>query len=122
MTEDNAIRSLVWTNTFLGVVMIALATASYIFAANKFMPETPPAVTQTISEIQDIERLRQVALLLVYNNDERVRDTNQVLVSGIKTTGWLCLICALFFMANALTVLKHIRAAKGRGSIAPPQR
>jgi len=112
MTEDKSIRSLLWTNTFLGLVMIALATTSYIFAAGKFMPESPPSVSQTISEIQDIERLRKVAYLLVRNNDERVRDTNQVFVSGIKAFGWFCLMCAIFFIANALTVHKHIRASK----------
>jgi hypothetical protein len=121
MNRDKTMRSLVRTNALLGLMLIALAMTSYIFANNKFIPESRPAVTQTIAEIQDIEHLRKVALLLVRNNDERVSDTNQVFVSGIKAFGWFCLMCAVFFIANALTVHKHIRAAKDRGSISLPQ-
>lgn len=89
-------RSLVWTNAFPGLVFVALSLTSYIFANTKFIPESPPAITQQITEIQDIEHLRKVALLLVHGNDEVVRKTNQSFVSGIQSIGWLCFMCAIF--------------------------
>jgi len=110
-------RSLVWTNAFLGLVFVVLSLTSYIFSGTKFIPESPPAITQQITEIQDIERLRKVALLLVYNSDEMVRKTNQIFVSGIQSFGWLCSICALFFVANALTMLKAARLPGKTGLI-----
>ena len=112
MSRDKTMRSLVWTNAFLGLAFVALSLTSYFFGNTKFVPESPPAITQQITEIQDIEHLRKVALLLVDGNDEVVRKTNQVFVSGIQSFGWLCFICAIFFVANTLTMLKAIRASR----------
>jgi hypothetical protein len=106
--RDKTMRSLVWANTFLGLVFVALSLASYIFASTKFMPEIPPAVTQQITEIQDIEHLRKVALYLLRANDEFVRKTNNTSVSGISAVGGLCSLCAIFFIVNALTIRKQI--------------
>lgn len=109
-------RSLVWTNAFLGLVFTTLALTSYVFGSTELVPESPSAITQQITEIQDIERLRKVALLLVHNSDEMVRKTNQTFVSGIQFLGWLCLVCAVFFVANTLTMVKATRAAGGLDS------
>lgn len=111
MSKDKNMRSLVWANTFLGLVFIGLSLASYVFRSTELIPESPPAITQQIIEIQDIERLRKVALLLVHNSDEMVKKTNQAFVSGIQFFGWSCLVCAVLFVANALTAAKAIRAA-----------
>ena len=109
-------RSLVWTNAFLGLVFVGLFLASYVFRSTELIPGSPPAITQQITEIQDIEHLRKVALLLVRNSDEMVKKTNQAFVSGIQFLGWLCLVCAVFFVANTLTMVKAIRSAGGQDS------
>ena len=106
-------RSLVWTNAFLGAVFVGLFLTSYVFRSTELIPESPPAIAQQITEIQDIEHLRKVALLLVHNSDEMVEKTNQTFVSGIQFLGWLCLACAVFFVANCLTAAKAMRAAGG---------
>jgi hypothetical protein len=112
--RDKTMRSLVWTNAFLGLVFVALSLTSYMFANTKFIPQSPPAITQQITEIQDIERLRKVALYLLRANDEFVRKTNNTLVSGISAVGGLCSLCAIFFIANALTIRKQIRVDTGQ--------
>lgn len=112
MSKDKTMRSLAWTNAFLGLIFLGLSLASYVFRGAELMPESPPAIAQQITEIQDIEHLRKVALLLVDGNDEVVRKTNQVFVSGIQSFGWLCFICAIFFVANTFTMLKAIRASR----------
>jgi hypothetical protein len=66
-------RSLVWTNAFLGAVFVGLFLTSYVFRSTELIPESPPAIAQQITEIQDIEHLRKVALLLVRNGDEMVK-------------------------------------------------
>lgn len=109
MSREKTMRSLVWTNAFLGLGFVVLSLTSYIFSGTKLIPESPPAITQQITEIQDIERLRKVALLLVHNSDEMVRKTNQAFVSGIQGFGWLCFMCAIFFVANTLTMLHAAR-------------
>jgi len=109
-------RSLLWANAFLGFVFVGLSLASFVFQSTEPIPESPPSIKQTISEIQDIERLRKVALLLVYNSDEMVRKTNKTLASGIQFLGLLCAVCAVFFIANALTAAKGVRDATGQDS------
>lgn len=116
MSKDKTMRSLVWTNTFLGLVFLGLSLAIYVFRGAELMPESPPAIAQQITEIQDIEHLRKVALLLVHNGNEMVKDTNEAFVSGFRFLGWLSLICAVFFVANALTAAKAMRAAGGLDS------
>jgi len=111
MTRDKTMHSLVWTNAFLGAVFVGLFLTSYVFRSTELIPESPPAIAQQITEIQDIEHLRKVALLLVRNGDEMVKKTNQTFVSGIQFFGASCLVCAIFFVANALTAAKAIRAA-----------
>lgn len=106
-------RSLVWTNAFLGLVFLGLSLTIYVFRGAELMPESPPAIAQQIAEIQDIEHLRKVALLLVHNGNEMVRDTNEAFVSGFRLLGWLSLICAVFFVANAFTAAKAMRGAGG---------
>ena len=116
MSRDKNMRSLVWANAFLGLVFLSLSITSYVFRSTELIPENPPAITQQITEIQDIEHLRKVAILLVHNSDEMVKNTNQAFVSGIQFLGWLCLVSAVFFVANALTAAKAIRAADGLDS------
>ena len=108
-------RSLVWTNAFLGLVFVVLSLTSYIFSGTKLIPESPPVIQQQINEIQDIEHLRKVAFFLVHNGDEMVRKTNQAFVSGIQGCSLLCSICALFFVANTLTMLKAARLPEKTG-------
>lgn len=107
-------RSLLWTNAVLALMLLALAAAGHVFAEGKFLAESPPALSQSIGEIQDIEHLRKLALFLVRGNDETVQNTNQIIVSSTEAITALSFGCAIIFLLNSLSIFKHIRTADGR--------
>jgi hypothetical protein len=109
-------RSLIWTNAVLGLILLAVAAASHMYSEGRFLVSNPPALSQKIGEIQDIEHLRKLALLLVRGNDEAAVNTNRMIVSGIRAFEALSLFCAIFFVANCLSLIKHSREAEGRPS------
>ena len=107
-------RSLMWTNAIVGLLLIGLSAASYRYAERSFLVEDPPTLSQNIAEIQDVEHLRKLALLLVRGNNQMVRKINETFSEGIKTFAVLSLCFAVFSMVNWLSILKHARAASGK--------
>jgi len=107
-------RSLMWTNAVVGLLLIGLSAASYRYSEGSFLAEDPPALSQKIAEIQDIEHLRKLALLLIRGNNQLLRKVNETFSEGIKTFATLSLCFAVFSTVNWLVILKHTRVASGK--------
>ena len=107
-------RSLMWMNAVVACLFLALSAGGYLYGQRWFLFETPPPVAQKITEIQDIEHLRKLALLLVRGNDQTIRGTNEVIRKALNTISMLALAFAVICIVNWLSVLKHQRATQGR--------
>jgi hypothetical protein len=107
-------RSLMWINAIVGLLLIGLSAASYRYAERSFLVEDPPTLSQKITEIQDVEHLRKLALLLVRGNNQLMRTINETFSQGIKTFATLSLCFAVVSIMNWLSILKHARAASGK--------
>jgi hypothetical protein len=107
-------RLLMWIDAIVGLLLVALSAASYQYGQRTFLVEDPPVLIQKITELQDIEHLRKLAILLVQSSNHTVRNTNETLSQGIRTFAALSLCFAVIAIVNWLSILKHTRVAAGR--------
>ncbi len=107
-------RSLIWLNAIVGMLLVGLSAGSYHYGQKAFLIEDPPVLSQKISEIQDIEHLRKLALLLVRGNNVTMHSINKTFSQGIETFAVVTLCFAVISIVNWLSLLKHTRIASGR--------
>ncbi len=103
-------RLLIWMNAIVAFVLVALSVAVYLLASGPGASEIAPDVAQRIAEIDDIERLRRLALLMMRGANGVVRSVNEQVSGGLHVFAGLILALAAVAAVNWVSLLGHRRA------------
>lgn len=115
MTE---LRKAIWFHSTVAIVAFAALLTGYLWLESRprewpFPPERPELVAR-ISETQDIELLRKVALHLVKGSNDLASDANKIVDDAFHVIFVLLGSVALLAAVSALSLLKLIRKNQGR--------
>jgi len=93
-------RSLMWMNAVVACLFLALSAGGYLYGQRWFLFETRLPLRRKITEIQDIEHLRKLALLLVRGMTKRYVELTRVIRKALNTISMLALAFAVICIVN----------------------